>query len=167
MGYRCVGSSKAASQASTQATSSSGGKSFPQANTKVEFWPKFLLLNSKLRPKHARKHPTLSSTELPGQVEMGLRGCSAGGWGTAENVTLHCCSSQPSQPSCPHPQHCPAQQRVPSSGLSMPLTVFHFYLLLFFPAIYLFIPIFISLWTCPAVSSWFCWKCKQKSCIQM
>lgn len=68
MGYRCVGSSKAASQASTQATSSSGGKSFPQANTKVEFWPKFLLLNSKLRRKHARKHPTLSSTELPGQV---------------------------------------------------------------------------------------------------
>lgn len=93
------------------------------------------------------------------------------------------CTTQPSSLGISW-QHLPSLAAPSQPGSTIPdpghsggtfctaLTWFHFYLLLFFTTIYLFTPIFISLWTCPAVSSWFCWKCKQKegkkkSCIQM
>lgn len=128
-------------------------------------------------PKHARKHSALSSTKLPGQFKATRlqRGRKSLQWRSWAPLLPH----QPLPLTFPHhpttlllPQpsvwsHFPdgqgsGRRREPSARLSMSLAWFHFYLLLFFTTIYLFIPIFISFWTCPAVSSWVCWKCKQK-----
>lgn len=107
----------------------------------------------------------LSGTKLPGQVNaMGLqhgrKSCSGGAelcscptsllpWLPVPPNRLHSFPSHRLAPLFPDWRRL-GRQRVPSARHSMPLAWFHFYLLLFFTTIYLFIPIFISLWTCPA-----------------